>query len=158
MLRHGTRCSSKVLSHPSGVEPTWCQTDGAAAALCQQDRGSVARWPSNTDTHPLRTGAKVHRHLSGDHETRNTRGPPSTQMPYFSFLFLFGATPMVYGSSQARGQIGVSAKAYTTAYSNTRSLTHWARINHIFMDTSQVLNLLSHKRNSPRSHLERRKE
>ena len=64
---------------------------------------------------------------------------------------------MVYGSSRARGQIGVAAEAYTTAYSNTRSLTHWVRISHIFMDTSQVLNLLSHRGTLPEAILKEEK-
>ena len=33
---------------------------------------------------------------------------------YFLFVCLFRATPLAYGSSQARGRIGVTA-AYTTA-------------------------------------------
>ena len=62
---------------------------------------------------------------------------------FFSF-FLFGATPVAYGSSQARGQIRAAAASqsnpqlqqhwiwvtsatYAIAHSNTRSLTHWAR-------------------------------
>ena len=35
-------------------------------------------------------------------------------LPFF-FFCLFGATPTAYGSSQARGQIGAVALAYTTA-------------------------------------------
>ena len=57
------------------------------------------------------------------------------------FLFVFRATPVAYGSSQARGRIGAAAASlchshssvgsirpmsvtYTIAYSNTGSLTH----------------------------------
>ena len=60
------------------------------------------------------------------------------------FLFwLFRATPMAYGGSQARGsnrsyscqpqpqpqqcQIQAASVTYTTAHSNTGPLTHWAR-------------------------------
>ena len=38
---------------------------------------------------------------------------------------LFRATPVAYGSSQARGRI--RAATYTTAHVNTGSLTHWSR-------------------------------
>ena len=64
---------------------------------------------------------------------------------FFIFLFFlifcpFRATPSAYGSSQAWGLIGatvaslcqshqhqIQAATYTTAHSNTRSLSHWAR-------------------------------
>ena len=58
------------------------------------------------------------------------------------FVLFFRATPMAYGSSQARGWIGATAAeptpqpqhyqiravslTYTTAHGNARSLTHWA--------------------------------
>ena len=58
------------------------------------------------------------------------------------FFLLFRATPVVYGSSQARGWIGATAAwptpqaqqreiqavsvTYTTAHSNAGSLTYWA--------------------------------
>ena len=61
----------------------------------------------------------------------------------FFFFFLFKATPVAYGSSQARGWIRTAAAAlshchsnagpellsatYTAACSNGGSLTHWAR-------------------------------
>jgi len=60
-----------------------------------------------------------------------------------SFSFLFWATPTAYGSSQAKGhiravaadlhhshssgQIWATSVIYTTAHSNARYLTHWAR-------------------------------
>ena len=37
------------------------------------------------------------------------------RMDFFFFFFPFWATPVAYGSSQARGQIGASAAACTTA-------------------------------------------
>ena len=65
---------------------------------------------------------------------------------FFLFVFvflLFRAAPEAYGSSQAKGQIGatscwptpqpqqlwIQAKSvtYTTAHSNTGTLTHWAK-------------------------------
>ena len=65
---------------------------------------------------------------------------------YF-FLFFFSATPETYGGSQAKGlirsnrsyscwptpqpqqrQILAMSVTYTTAHSNARSLTHWARL------------------------------
>ena len=70
------------------------------------------------------------------------------------------AAPVAYECSQARG--GIRAAAYTAATAtwirdasmnyattcgNTRSLTLWVRPRdrtHILMDTSRVLNLLSH--------------
>ena len=50
----------------------------------------------------------------------------------FIYFLLFRATPMVYGSSQARDLIGAAAAGwiqtasvtYTTAHSNAGSLTH----------------------------------
>ena len=38
-----------------------------------------------------------------------------------SFLFLFRAAPVAYGSSQARGQMGAASATYATARGNTRS-------------------------------------
>ena len=71
------------------------------------------------------------------------KGPPVICCRIFHFLFLlFRATPTASGSSQARGPIGATASGlyhshsnvrselswtYTTACSNTESLTHWAR-------------------------------
>jgi len=58
---------------------------------------------------------------------------------YLFYFFLFRATPLAYGSSQARGQIGATAaglhhsysntgsKPYTAAHHNTGSLTHWEK-------------------------------
>ena len=63
---------------------------------------------------------------------------------FFSFPWLFRATPVAYGDSQASGPIGARAASlphshsnarseprlsltYTTAHSNTGSLTHGAR-------------------------------
>ena len=85
---------------------------------------------------------------------------------YLHTFFLFMATPVTYGSSQARGQNGAATVVYSagwhhqipttsatyiTAYSNTRSLSHWARPG--IKPTSswipcQVLNPLSHNGNS----------
>ena len=42
-----------------------------------------------------------------------------------SFFFFLRATPTAYGSSQARGRIGAASVTYTTAWGNSRSLTHW---------------------------------
>ena len=76
---------------------------------------------------------------------------------------------MEYGSYQARGGIGAAAEAYTTATATPDS-SHISKLHHslqqhqiinplseardqshILMDTSQVLNLLSHNGNSYRS-------
>ena len=63
---------------------------------------------------------------------------------FFIYIFcLFRATPVPFGGSQARGQIGATAASlqtqpqqcqiwassatYTSAHGNARSLTHWAR-------------------------------
>ena len=43
----------------------------------------------------------------------------------FFFSSLFRATPVVYGSSQARGWIGAAAASLHHSHSNARSLTHW---------------------------------
>ena len=89
----------------------------------------------------------------------------SFSFSFFSFFFFFG-NPLTYGSSwygvkpelQLRPtsqpwqhQIWVTSATYTTAYGNTRSLTHWARpmINPISLQRHCcVLNLLSHNGNS----------
>ena len=98
-----------------------------------------------------------------------------------SFFFgLFRATPAAYGSSQARSRIGAAATSLHQSHSNTRSrprlqsipadvdcnlhsnarsfnlLTEARDRTCILTDTSQVLNLLSHNRNSPRSLLKRK--
>ena len=99
----------------------------------------------------------------------------------FIYLFsLFRATPAAYGSSQARSRIGAAATSLHQSHSNTRSrprlqsipadvdcnlhsnarsfnlLTEARDRTCILTDTSQVLNLLSHNRNSPRSLLKRK--
>ena len=43
------------------------------------------------------------------------------------YFFLFRATPVAYGSSQARGQIQAASETYATVHQNTRSLTYWDR-------------------------------
>ena len=45
----------------------------------------------------------------------------------FFFVFcLFGAIPLTYGGSQARGLIRATAAGLHHSHSNARSLTHWA--------------------------------
>ena len=72
---------------------------------------------------------------------------------HFNFFFLFWATPVAHGGSQATGGTGpavLSAYAtatangiqavsltYTTVHGNAGSLTHWDR-THILMDISWV--------------------
>ena len=61
---------------------------------------------------------------------------------FFGLFYLFRASPLTYGNSQARGWIGAMAAGlsqpqqcgiwatfvtYTTAHGNAGSLTHWAR-------------------------------
>ena len=59
--------------------------------------------------------------------------PPSLLFFFFKFIFyflvfcLFRATPVAYGSSQARGPIGAIAASLSHSHGNTGSLTHWAR-------------------------------
>ena len=87
-------------------------------------------------------------------------------MGFFLFVCLFRASPEVYGSFQARDRIGAGAAGLHHSHGNSgseRSLDlyhssrqHWilnarskARFQtYIFVDTSWVLNLLSHKWNS----------
>ena len=89
------------------------------------------------------------------------------------FLLLFRATPATYGSSQARGRIGVTAAGLCHSHSNARSelqglnqscswdlyqifqqhyilnpLSRARDGTHILMDTSRILNLLSYSGNS----------
>ena len=87
---------------------------------------------------------------------------------FFSSFFWGGALPAVHGSSRTRGQISrLQLPAYTTATA-TRDLSCICDLHdslwqcqilnplsvsrdqtHILTDTSQVLNPLSHKGNSP---------
>ena len=46
---------------------------------------------------------------------------------FFFFFLLFRDTPMIYGSSWAKGQIGTTAADLYHSQSNAGSLTHWAR-------------------------------
>ena len=47
---------------------------------------------------------------------------------FLDCLFVFRAAPTAYWGSQARGQIGAVAAGLCHSHSNTRSLTHWARL------------------------------
>ena len=93
----------------------------------------------------------------------------------FSFslsFFLFRATLVADGSSRARGGIGAAASVYTTVTATADLSCLWdlRRLNllsgardqtHILMDTSRVLNWLSHNGNSQTSFifiLKRRKK
>ena len=60
------------------------------------------------------------------------------------FLFLFRATPVAYGSSQARGWIGAAVEAYTTAAA-TPNLSHTCKIYYTFQQP-QIPNPLSKAR------------
>ena len=68
---------------------------------------------------------------------------------FYYFIFSFYAVPVVYESSQARGQIGAAAAGLHHGHSNTRSLTHWVGPG---ITSSwrlcQVLNPLSYNGNS----------
>ena len=71
---------------------------------------------------------------------------PHRKWGFFFFLSLFAATPVAYGSSQARGQMRAASVTYTTAHGTTGSFNPLSEARdqtHILMDTSQVLNLLS---------------
>ena len=80
-------------------------------------------------------------------------------------VFLFRATPAAYGTYQGRGRMGTAAAGLCHSHSNTRSKLHLGLTPQwqcqilnplseardqicILMDTSWVLNLLSHNRNS----------
>ena len=73
--------------------------------------------------------------------------PPSLLFFFFKFIFyflvfcLFRATPVAYGSSQARGPIGAIAASLSHSHGNTGSLTHCARSRgwtHNLMVPSQI--------------------
>ena len=79
---------------------------------------------------------------------------------YFDYYYLFRAAPVAYGSSWARGGIGAIAVGHGSVASRMCDLHHssWQHqilnpLNeardwmHILMDTSWILNLLSHNRN-----------
>ena len=69
---------------------------------------------------------------------------------FFSFL-LFTATPVAYGSSQARGQIRAAAATYATTCGKCQILNPLSEArdkNPILTETCRVLNLLSHSGNS----------
>ena len=79
--------------------------------------------------------------------------------PHQHFFFLLRATPATYGSSWAGGRIGDTAVGLHHSHISSlhRSLQQRWILNpmneardgtHILMDTSQVLNPLSHNRNS----------
>ena len=86
-----------------------------------------------------------------------------------TFFFLSRATPVVYGSSQARDRIWAAAAGlhhshsnagsqalsatYTVAHNNAGSLTHWARPG-IKPASSWVCNHLSHNGNSQDSNFD----
>ena len=92
--------------------------------------------------------------------------PRDQEILFFFFSFFFSAAPMAYGSSQARGGIGVVAAGLHHRHSNIRSepvcdlhhsFQHYCILNPlskardqtcILKDTSQILNLQSHNGNS----------
>ena len=102
----------------------------------------------------------------------NSYSSGSSPYMHLSF-FLFRATPVAYGGSQARGQIRTTAAGLYYSHSHSHSRTGsepclWptlqltATLNplneardgtHILMDTGQVCNLLSHNGNLPYVHL-----
>ena len=68
----------------------------------------------------------------------------SLNIPGCHFFFLFMATPVAYGSSQARGRIGATAEAYTTATA-TPDLSIICDL-HCSLEQGQILNPLSKAR------------
>ena len=104
-------------------------------------------------------------HYPGDYLGWRLHSCPVEFFFFFFFLFLFMAVPATHGSSQARGQSGAAAGAYTTATA-TPNLSHvcklrcslWQRwvLNPLRPKTEptssqalcHVLNLLSHNGNS----------
>ena len=87
------------------------------------------------------------------------------QLIFFFFFFLFIATPVAYGSSQARGWTWAAGASlhhshsntgskmhllatFALAYSKTGPLTHWVRPGIEPRSSRQVLNLLSDNGNS----------
>ena len=78
----------------------------------------------------------------------------SVIFPFESFFFffgLFGATPMAYGNSQARGQIGAVAAGLHHSHSNAGSVSHLQPIpqlrttlGHELTEQCQGLNPSSH--------------
>ena len=74
---------------------------------------------------------------------------------FFFFFLLFRVAPKLYGSSQARGQIGATAEATATAMQDLdhvcnlhHSSWHCQGSNPVLTDTSLVHDLLSHNENS----------
>ena len=56
-----------------------------------------------------------------DKKTKKTKKQNKTRIPISVFLFLFKATPVAYGRSQARGQIGAVAAGLYQSHSNSGS-------------------------------------
>ena len=74
-----------------------------------------------------------------------------TKATGFYLFILFRATPAVYGGSQAWGRFGAATTTLHHSHSNARSFNSLKEARDrtcILMDASQVLNLLSHNRNS----------
>ena len=66
-------------------------------------------------------------------------------------FFLFMAVPAAYRNLWTRGQLGGAAATYTTTFGNSGFLTLWARPGTepaCSQRQCQILNLLSHNRNS----------
>ena len=147
----------------------------AAASLhhSHSNAGSKLRLrptPQLTATHSAWLGLKpASSWLSGSLTAEPQRERPTHS--FFLFLFFcFRTESAAYGSSQARGRIGAAAAGLCNSHSNA-SMSHVCNLYHSSwqrrtlnppsrardwtcfpVDTSQVLNLLSHNRNSA-SHL-----
>ena len=145
----------------------WGQPRWAAASSCSQP----GQWPGLTKPTSLSsqwsgalglslaTSASLHEHgwrINAQTPPHSGSGPTLLPMvlicislivsdveyPFF-FFFLSRATPVAFGSSKARGQIGAAvflpipqpqqcriqatSVTYTTAHGNAGSLIHWAR-------------------------------
>ena len=70
-------------------------------------------------------------------------------VPFLNFLFfIFRATPVAYGSSQARGQIGTAPWAYTTTTATRDPSRIWELCHSLWQ--CQILNPLSEARDPTR--------
>ena len=147
----------------SGGGPLWCQAPykGLSCTGIKSLAPCIAfkLLPESTYIEPVFRYLNLEPNFDSHKNTRYVLYGSNIHSIFFFFFFL-RATPVAYGSFQARGPIGAAAEAYATAiatpdlshlcnlhtaHSNARSLTHWAQPG---IEAASGLLLLSHDGNS----------